>query len=338
MALFFMDGMANGTARWSFTSNANLASTSPRLTGGSYIVAGSSSGFVLNKSFTAVSELFVGAGLYTGSISSFPWFIFMRGDNNTTTHLTLTLNAGGTLKLFRGGSSGTVIANGTTILSPNAWNFIEFRATIADSGGICQVRINGSTTNDIDFNGDTRNGGTATSLDTIEFSANGAINPGIRVTDVNMRNTSGSVNNTWLGDVTVRTLTPNGNGTDSQLTGSDSDQVNNYQQVDELPASSTDYNASATSGQRDTYSFSDLPGGVSNIYALQTTMYAAKSDATAASAKSVVRTGGTNYYGATQTLTTSFVNYTDIFETNPNTTLAWTVSDVNGVESGMEVV
>jgi hypothetical protein len=331
MALLFMDGFAGGdmATKWSSSSNASNTNTSPRVTGGSYMFTGGSNGNV-TKTFTAKTEIFMGCGTRG---SSGVWYIFLYGDTGATTHLTIMRNGTSGFMELRLGNQGTLLATGTTFIPYTSWHYIEIRATVADSGGICQVRLDGQTVNEIDYTGDTKNGGTNTSIDAFTLYASATAN----YTDVYFLDTTGTANNSWLGDVTVRTILPSGNGNYSQLTGSDADQVNNYQLVDESPASSTDYVGSPTVGLKDSYLLSDLPAGVTQIKALQSNIYAAKSDATLASSKVLLRTGGTDYYGNTQGMGTSFQTYSQIFALNPNTAIAWTVADINGLEAGIEV-
>lgn len=122
------------------------------------------------------------------------------------------------------------------------------------------------------------------------------------------------------------------------LVGSDADSINNYQLVDEHPYSGTDYTGSATTGDKDTYALTDLPAGVTTVFGVQVTGKMAKSDATVAQARYLLRSGGTDYGGTTRTLTTSFTTYSDLYETDPATGVAWTASGVNNLESGMEVM
>jgi hypothetical protein len=198
--------------------------------------------------------------------------------------------------------------------------------------------MNGQTTDDVSFTGDTKNGGTATTIDKVLFhTGNGSVTI-TNIADVYILDGTGATNNNFLGDVAVRTLSPSGNGTDSQLMGSDANQVNNYLLVDEHPYSSTDYNGSATPGQRDTYALTDLAAGINTVYGVQLNGFMAKSDVSLGTAKLVVRAGGNLYSGTTRALSTSYVGYYDLYTTNPDTITAWTVSDVNSLEAGMEVV
>lgn len=323
--------------KWDLTSGAyTTASASPRVPGGYYWSSGSGGGVPLIKSFVASSRIIVGYGWHTtGSTDNGP--ISFYGDSGVTQHITVVRNGStGLMEIRRGSSGGTLLATGTQAIANNQWNYFEVSCTISDTVGEVHVRLNGSTTDDVSYTGDTKNAGTATMIDKIQLAtSNGFSN---RFADVYILNDTGTTNNNFLGDVTVRTLSPSGNGTYSQLLGSDADSVNNYLLVDEHPYSGTDYVGSATTGQKDTYAIADLPAGVSTVYAVQIAGMMAKSDATLAQARYVVRSGGTDYGGTTRALNTTFTGYYDLFETDPATGVAWTPSGVNNMESGMEVM
>jgi hypothetical protein len=63
----------------------------------------------------------------------------------------------------------------------------------------------------------------------------------------------------------------------------------------------------------------------------------AKSDATLAQSALLVRSGGTDHLGSNRVLSTSYITYYDTYATNPVTGLAWTVGDINSLETGMQV-
>ena len=149
---------------------------------------------------------------------------------------------------------------------------------------------------------------------------------------------TGTLNNTFLGDVAVRNLVPSGNGTSSQLTGSDGDKVDNYEWVDEMPFNALGYVGSATPGDLDTYAIADLGAGITTVYGVQVNSRMAKTEASLAQAKLALRSGGTVYYGTTRALSTSYVGYYQLYETDPATSAQWTTGGVNAIEAGMEVV
>ena len=89
------------------------------------------------------------------------------------------------------------------------WAILELKATIADSGGLVELRLDGASV--LTFTGDTRNAGTA-EIAMIRFS-NHHISSGnrhtLRLDDVYFCDTSGGRNDNFLGDVRVVTLRPN---------------------------------------------------------------------------------------------------------------------------------
>ena len=54
---------------------------------------------------------------------------------------------------------------------------------------------------------------------------------------------------------------------------------------------------------------------------------------TAGKTRCLLYVNGTRYQGSAQTLSTSYQNFTDIFNTNPDTSSAWLVADARGVGS-----
>lgn len=321
--------------KWDFGSGTGTSGTSgPRTPGGYYGTWPNTGSYNLIKNFTASNKIIVGYGWYStfdqGPISFY-------GDSGATQHITVVRNGGtGFMEIRRGSSGGTLLATGTTQILNSVWNYFEISVTISDTIGEVHVRLNGKTTDEVSYTGDTKNGGTANTIDKIVFSyANGSTN---RNADIYILNDTGTTNNNFLGDVVVRTLGPIGNGNSSQLLGSDADSINNYQLVDERPFSSVDYVGSATTGQKDTYAIADLPAGVTTVYGMQINGSMAKSDATLAQARYVVRSGGTDYGGITRALSTSFIGYYELYETDPATGVAWTPTGVNNMETGVEIM
>lgn len=338
MALLFIDGFSGQdlTYKYDFGSsgNFNTATSTPRIAGGYY---GDNCTGAWTKTIPASTRVFVGIGYRAGLNFDITFF----GDSGATQHITVRRNnTTGMLEIRRGTSGGTLLATGTTPLLGGVWNYIEASCTVSDTIGEVHVRLNGSPTDEVSYTGDTKNGGTSTSIDRaqINFEGNTGL-AGNSVADLYIANDTGSApNNNFLGDVAVRTLVPNGNGNSSQLVGSDGNSTDNYLLVDERPPSSTDYVGSATPGQKDTYALANLPGGVTNVYGVQISGSMAKNDASLAQSRLIVRSGGTDYSGTTRTLNTTYQGYYEFYETDPNTSTNWTASGVNNMEAGMEVL
>lgn len=353
MALLFMDGFDVGDyalKQWVAGTNDNgtFSVVAGRNAGSSVQTALASSGTgnrqaYVQKAFPAASQVVVGFALKVvsyGSSGSGAFAMNIHSDGGATAHLTLMSDPSTRLvQLRRGQPQGTVLATSTISLAAGDWNYLEMKATIADAGGTCEVRLNGATTPFMSYTGDTRNGGTSTAIDMLRIGSHRDTLATTGATcvydDVYCLDSTGATNNDFIGDVRVVTLQPNAAGTDTQLTPTGS--ATNFQNVDEAPYSTADYNASATVGQRDTYNLSDLPTGTTVVYGIQSNIIAAKSDVTTANAKIPIRAGGNLYYGATNALSTSYQTYTDLYQVNPDTTAAWTPGDVNSLEAGMEV-
>ena len=335
MALLFMEGFAGGdkSFKWDLASGVlTPQSASPRITGGWSGQFGN--GDTMYKTIPASTQIFTGIGF---TIPTNIFAISFFGDGGVTQHITIVRNTStGLIEIRRGNTAGTLLATGTTPTFLNQWNYIEVSVTISDTVGEVHVRLNGQAVDEVSFTGDTKNAGTATTIDRLSYYAGSG--PAGRAADLYILNSTGTMNNTFLGDVAVRTLTPNGNGTYTQLLGSDGNSVDNYLLSDELPFSSTDYAGSAIVGQKDTYTMVDVPAGITNVYGVQLNGMMAKSDATLAQARYLLRSGGTDYTGITRSLTTTYTGYQELYELNPVTGLQWTPASINAVEVGMEVV
>lgn len=253
------------------------------------------------------------------------------GDGGTTKHVYGRIRSNGQIQVFRG--DGTFLGQ-TAKASPlvgGAWYHFEVKPKLHDSTGSVVVRIDEVTV--LTLSGiDTKNGGTNTVFDMVRYNEF----ENCVIDDVYVCNNAGSVNNDFLGDCVVLTSLPTGNGASSALLGSDGNSVNNYALVNESAADTTTYVGSATSGDKDTYAMADLAYTSGTIKGVQVAAYAAKSDAGAKTARNVVRSGGTDYPGSDVALSTTYLPYLEIKETDPDTGAAWTISGFNAAEFGFE--
>jgi len=286
---------------------------------------------------SSYSTIIVGFALKFTSSTSTSLFDITRLLEGATQHLTLSFQpSSGKLTLRRGLNTGTLLATSTTTFNASTWYYLELRATINDSTGAYELRVNGVS----DFsasNVDTRNGGTSGVIDT--WSCAPGSTGGIQFTydDFYICDTSGSSNNDFLGDCRIDTLLPNGDGNYTQF--SPSTGTAHYALVDETTPNTTDYNYSSTAGDRDSYTFPDLAGLVSpTVYGVQIDAYMTKADAGTRTVSTMSRLSGTNKDGATVVLSAgSYAYVSQIQETDP-ASAAWTESNVNAAEFGVRVV
>jgi hypothetical protein len=232
--------------------------------------------------------------------------------------------------------SGNIsLNNGATLVStsaanpfvaPNVWRYVEIKYVMAT--GVCTVRCDGVTVTSGTV-------ATSTSVPTISCGVGNSSSSNLSWDDMYVLDATGSINNDFLGDVRVQTLLPNGDGSNSAFTPSTG--TTHSTLVNESTPDTTGYVSASTIGQKDTYQFQDLPGNTANVYGLEITNYAHKDAAGPAGLANVVRVSATDYASTGQPLSQSWTANRDVVEANPATSAAWTPSEVNSAEFGVQV-
>lgn len=261
-----------------------------------------------------------------------------------TTQVDLRINTDLTLSVTR---NGTVLATSTSALSANTYYHIEFKATIHNTAGNYEVRVNGTSTGWVPAQGGTANTrATANNSANIVLLGNTVANGTITwdfddviVYDAQTTDANGFTGMTgFIGDCGLAWILPDGAGTTTQFTPSTG---NNYAAVDDAtPNGDTDYAESSTVAQIDTYSLASLPSGATSVKAVAVVNYARKTDVASRGMKAEVRSGGGNTAHATeQALSDTYSYYFSPFDQNPNagSAQAWTVVAVNALEAGQTV-
>lgn len=336
MALLFMDGFEasdyNLGKYQAFNANATIAVNASTRYGTGLCLGGTGTGQLVRKDFTAATKLIVGVAFKAAVFSDTVNLFTTYGDAGTINHVNLRVMASGAVALYRLTTQLAVSAAGVCL--PNTWHYIELSATVSDTVGVATGRVDGVS--QVTFTGDTRNAGTNSTLDRVDVFVPVGTAPGAFIDDLYIADGTGSApTNDFLGEVRVQTLRPNGAGAVTQLTPVGS--ATNWQNVDETPPSATDYNWSGTVGQQDLYTVEDLAVGTSTIYGCQFVNYAQKTDAATRQVINLIRAGGTTFNSAPRALTTAPTPTLTVSAVNPSTAAAWTVTDVNSVEAGVEV-
>jgi hypothetical protein len=238
----------------------------------------------------------------------------------------------GTLRITR---NGTTLGTTTFALSSGVSYYVEFKATINDATGTAEIKVDGSSKLALTSQ-DTKSTANATANSIYLGDSPGAGNScSVDFDDLYVCDGAGSTNNNFLGDCRVDAYLPSGAGNSTQLTPSAG---SNYQCVDEsAPNDDTDYVEHATVGNLDDYAFADMTHTPSSIFGIQVLANAKKDDAGARSLATVTRSGSTNYAGATQALSTSYLYYSDVRETDPDTAAAWTIAGFIASSHGVKV-
>jgi hypothetical protein len=252
---------------------------------------------------------------------------------NGTGQFCVTVSATGQLEARRGHWNGTLLASTSALININTWYYIELKVYIHDTSGTYDIRLNGSNV----LSGssiDTKASGTA-GANQIAIGGYAYIKT-CYFDDIYVCDTTGTVANDLLGDCKVETRFPDGAGNSTDFTASAG---SNYQCVDETsPNSDTDYVYDDTVGNHDTYTFGNMSTIEGSIYGVQTSVFARKDDAGSRKIKTVVRSNGTDYTpGAEHTLGDAYSYYSDVHESDPDTSSAWTIAGINAAEFGPKV-
>lgn len=335
MALIYIDSFdhyatADATKKgWTLGSYGAISSSQGRRSTSAFRARGTSG----TRSIAQGASFVVGMAMKFDATGANALFGLIDG---STEQISVRLNSSAQIILSR---NGTTLGTSSFTVSPATWYFIELKATIANSisADSCIVRVNGIEVLNLAAGTDTQ--ATANAYANKLYIAG----PGsaIEVTytyidDLYVCDQSGSANNDFLGDVRVDAIYPDGDGAYSEWTPSTGS--THYNLVDETAPNTTDYVSSDTVGQRDSYTFADLPAITTvTVHGLQVNAAALNDDAGARSIATFARAGSNNQDGTGEALNTSQVYVRQISEINPNTSEAWTQGGVNGAQFGVVV-
>lgn len=305
---------------WSCDGNGTFTTDSSAQT--AYLVYG------LALTTTIIVNLKIAFSRNNATSSSY--FIELYGG---ASHLHLAVNQGGCLVVLR---DGTILGStGQAVRFDDSYHDIEFKATINDTTGAYEVRVDG--VNVLSASGvDTRNAGNLG----VESVRIGQTNSASYCCDLTIdhaiiMDTSGSYMNDFIGPVKIETLFPtaNGNYTDwTPNTGNAWDALN-----DVPPDNATTYISAASVADQSTFVIEDLAANTDTVLAVGVQSVIQKDDAAFREVSPLLRSTSTDYNGTTVAVPASFGTIVEWFDQSPFTTGDWTPSEVNGLEVGIEV-
>jgi len=158
-----------------------------------------------------------------------------------------------------------------------------------------------------------------------------------RYDDFYICDTAGSTFNDFVGEFTTVASFPTGDDTSDWTPSTGND---HYALVDEAePDDDTTYIDGTTATDVDKFTTTNLAAGINAVLAVVLGTDARLDSAGSKSYKQLLDSGGTDYDGQTQALTTTDWVYTyDVWEEDPDTSSPWTVDDYNATIPGVEVV
>jgi hypothetical protein len=240
-----------------------------------------------------------------------------------------------TISIYVGNTS--VATSVGALANLNTKYVMSIHVKIADADGIIEVRADGQDM--VSFSGDTKPGANTGATDiyigspTITYSfTNYAYFDSILLNDT----TGPGPDNTWPDYAPLYPIFPTGNGTYSQMTGSDGNQVDNYALVDDMPGNGdTDYVKATQADLIDSYAATDpvIPEGAT----INSVIIKASPRKTNAAVDTQIaiglRSGGVDAVGADTSLPTAYGQMIQQrFTLDPADNQAWTPEKINALE------
>jgi hypothetical protein len=277
--------------------------------------------------YTGLPEIYIQcACLFDDSIYGFGGvFMQWKGHQGNDVLGQLVLGANGQVLVYCGGQLR--VASKTRCISKTWYVFELYIKTDAHSG-IITFKIDGNQEGI--YSGDTSAGNTygPDQLDFVYFN-------GMWLDDVVVNDSD------WPGCQKIVLLRPNANG--ELVEWNKTNDYDNYEHVNEVPPSATDYVYTVTTDKTDIYKLERLPEEAYEIATLRSDAWAIKNSASisqnanvAFALKNGVTTTSSVFVSTTQnlSLTWNLTHYSwDLV--NPDTGYNWTVDDVNIIQSGV---
>lgn len=282
----------------------------------------------VDKAFDLQATWIIGFAFKTATLIQRQLLVFI--DAGGALHASVQITAGGLIRVFRGDTGGTLLGTGTIAIVPNVWTYLEFKVTISDTVGVFVTRVNGVV--DINLsNQDTRNAGTSASAYLIQIMQTSGSTITTDIDDMYINDGSGGVDDDFWGDGRVVEKSVDGAGNYAQFTPSTG---SNWQNVDDAtPDSDTTYNESSTLNQIDSMTTAAL-GVTGTIKGVEVLISARKTDAGVGEIAPHWRIANTDYAGTSKALSVDYTYVSQTYRVSPNTSSAWTVSELDGAELG----
>ncbi len=259
--------------------------------------------------------------------STVPAFVFLNGGSGQ--EISLVVDTTGKILVIRGAYSGGTQIGATTVpvITANAWQHIEFKATANATTGSFEVRVNGSPVLTVT--------GVNTGTDYSQFAIENPISTAQTLTyyvkDLIAWDTLGSFNNTFLGSCQVLDLLPSSDVSFNWAASSGTtgwNLIKNVPPLDDAAYIGAAFPAPAAS----TFNVTDLPSTTTSVKALIVEYRVRKIDGGDGSVQAGLKSGATTGLGANRPITTAYTYYEDVFETDPATAAAWTIAAANAVQ------
>lgn len=211
------------------------------------------------------------------------------------------------------------------ILTINQFNYFEIKY---QNSGLVTLRVNGVSLLSV------TGGGNPIVTMQYGFPFSGET---MTVCDIYQGDTSGSINNDFLGDTQLIIRAPTSDSTPLQWAPSAAGA--HYLLVDEAVANGDiDYIESATPGQIDRFASNVSIGTPQKVHAIGMRAFGRKTDTALRQFVNQIASGASVADGATNTMNASYQPYDDVFNVDPATAAAWTNAAASNAQFGVKTL
>jgi hypothetical protein len=320
MARIFIDGFEHGDlSLWDIVYSATINSSS--LITGTYAANLANGTYYLQKFLPAAAAYYVAFKIRPQANATADGTILKFYNGATVLGSLVRKQTTNYLAAYKGDAS-SVLATGSTAVNSGTTYTIEVYYLPNSSSGVFTVKINGVQT--LTFSG---NSGTTANIDSILFTPTGASHI-YYLDDVVVDDAE------WPGTTYIQKIVPTGAGTTTAWTPSTG---NNWAAVDEVVAVDTDYVSTNVADNVDTYAAGDLTGTIGTVKCVQLQARArAEGVPTPTTLQLVLRSGGADRVSSSKAVQTAFAPVTNLWQTDPADSAAWTDTKVNALEIGIK--
>ena len=295
-------------------------------------------GFATTGSPTSIGALCHFQPSTIADTDNLPIFSFVAANNQP--QITIACEGiTGRVRVTNGQIGGTFLAESTAAhFAAGVYTHVEAFVTIDNGVGAVEVRINGNTTPVINISGvDTQSQSTnEIALVLLGNIATGGSVALYRFDNFFVRDTTGPVNNGFLGERRVETVVPNADTATEQWTPSTG--ADSFAMVDEIgPDDDTTYLESSTGGNRTVLDTANLADTTGTTRAVAVMSRARKTDAQNRTYRVGVRSGASETQSGDISSDTSYTydGYM-IANQDPNGTIAWTPANAQSAQIAIE--
>lgn len=339
---------------WSTTSLGTLTSAynGVSVTSGKLKIQGITAGALISNYFTTQDTYIVNMRVNVGTVgngnsgtgvsTNSPFVILEEGGSGSSNvQAGLGIRSDAKLQFFRQNAAiGGVSPIAFVIDSGITYYDLEYKITINNSTGTIEARVNGEVqigpTGSLDTQGTSNAYADSASVCCLNSGSFSAFSNQL-IEHLIIMDGTGGAGNDFVGPVDVDLLPPTGDGfyTAWSFTGAPT----RWQCVDELnPNEDTDYIFDATVGDKNTFTHGALPAGSTAVKAAAVWTRARRDDAVTRAFKVLLRNGGSDQLGSVESFVgDDYVWFLQAYEVSPFTSSAWTVSEVNATEFGVQV-